>query len=372
LSSKHRTDCKNTTIGGRTQIHFDKYKYKTSSYTFVQAVEICKTEKWGQVSRGDLSQKSAIVFQSRAQRYLLPRWADSHPATIGYPQISELVADLSGQNKSSATIGHILQSLRAVLTIAARYGIISAVPQFPSIKKRHLPRRSFTPKELLRLYRALNHQTPADLTPERSVYKCTKGGILGHTYSPPKNTKWIVAFMVNTFTRPTDIKNLRNRDIERVSANGYLYLRLTPPMSKGHEEPMISLRPAVWIYDRILQSNEQDGFGGPDDYLFLPNISNRDDAMLCLGKIFARALGQANISRQDESGRRRTLYSLRHTAITQQLLRAKNIDLLTLARNARTSVTMIERFYSTDLRAEQNIHMFHEKTRKRSFGLRHL
>lgn len=33
----------------------------------------------------------------------------------------------------------------------------------------------------------------------------------------------------------------------------------------------------------------------------------------------------------------------------------KNVDLLTLARNARTSVEMIERFYAKPLQAEMNI-----------------
>jgi hypothetical protein len=46
---------------------------------------------------------------------------------------------------------------------------------------------------------------------------------------------------------------------------------------------------------------------------------------------------------------------LRHTAITYRLLYGKGIDLLTLARNARTSVEMIERFYASQLTPEMNI-----------------
>ncbi|MDG1445579.1 MAG: hypothetical protein P8L17_01225 [Methylophilaceae bacterium] len=38
----------------------------------------------------------------------------------------------------------------------------------------------------------------------------------------------------------------------------------------------------------------------------------------------------------------RTLYSLRHTSITFRLHYGQGIDMLTLARNARTSVKMIE------------------------------
>jgi hypothetical protein len=56
-------------------------------------------------------------------------------------------------------------------------------------------------------------------------------------------------------------------------------------------------------------------------------------------------------------GEPRTLYSLRHTAIMFRLTKGGHIDLLTLARNARTSVYMIERFYAKPLSGEMNIDM---------------
>ena len=45
-------------------------------------------------------------------------------------------------------------------------------------------------------------------------------------------------------------------------------------------------------------------------------------------------------------GEERSLYSLRHTCIMYRLLYGDGLDLLTLARNARTSVEMIEKHYS--------------------------
>ena len=57
----------------------------------------------------------------------------------------------------------------------------------------------------------------------------------------------------------------------------------------------------------------------------------------------------------------RTLYSLRHSAITFRLLYGSGVDLLTLALNARTSVDMIERHYASTLQAEQNIAMLHSR-----------
>jgi len=60
-------------------------------------------------------------------------------------------------------------------------------------------------------------------------------------------------------------------------------------------------------------------------------------------------------------GTQRTLYSLRHPAITFRLLYGSGMDLLTLARNARNSVQMIERHYASTLQAEQNIAMLHSR-----------
>ena len=63
------------------------------------------------------------------------------------------------------------------------------------------------------------------------------------------------------------------------------------------------------------------------------------------------------------NGTDRTLYSLRNTAITFRLIYGGNIDLLTLARNARTLVAMIHKFYASTLSAGMNIALLHGKRR---------
>ena len=51
------------------------------------------------------------------------------------------------------------------------------------------------------------------------------------------------------------------------------------------------------------------------------------------------------------------MYSLRHTAIMFRLTESQGLDLLSLARNARTSVEMIDRFYAKHLTAEMNVEL---------------
>ncbi len=65
--------------------------------------------------------------------------------------------------------------------------------------------------------------------------------------------------------------------------------------------------------------------------------------------------------KKNQLDQNRTLYSLRHTSIMFRLLYGNSIDLLTLARNARTSVEMIEKFYARNLNAEMNIGLIQSK-----------
>jgi hypothetical protein len=90
-----------------------------------------------------------------------------------------------------------------------------------------------------------------------------------------------------------------------------------------------------------------------NDYLFLPETKDREEAIQLRTTHFRKILEKANL-RTGQYGQLRTLYSLRHTAITFRLLYGNGIDLLTLARNARTSVEMIERFSSPIIRLSQN------------------
>jgi hypothetical protein len=54
--------------------------------------------------------------------------------------------------------------------------------------------------------------------------------------------------------------------------------------------------------------------------------------------------------RDASGGRKHSVYSLRHTAICKRILHTKGkVNLLNLAKNARTSVSQIERFYSSQL-----------------------
>jgi len=63
-----------------------------------------------------------------------------------------------------------------------------------------------------------------------------------------------------------------------------------------------------------------------------------------LAGTFQRMLAAAGLSNDLTRGRQRTLYSLRHTYATMELM--SGTDIHTLARQMGTSVIMLERHYS--------------------------
>ena len=82
----------------------------------------------------------------------------------------------------------------------------------------------------------------------------------------------------------------------------------------------------------------------------MPEFENRTTAMGKLGKIFAEIFKQSKL--EETTGKNLTLYSLRHTAIMYRLEKG-DVDSLTLAKNARTSQAVIEKFYAAHLTTEQ-------------------
>ena len=169
--------------------------------------------------------------------------------------------------------------------------------------------------------------------------------------------QYLIWFMVNSFLRPSDVKTLKHRNIEIVKGE-HSYLRISTDTSKTVNRPVVSMEVAVSIYqDLVNEHKKHTKMVDKEDYVFFPEIANEKDrwkAMDCMGRQFDYILQTAKL-KKSPTGEERTLYSLRHTAIMFRLMMGDKIDLLTLARNARTSVEMIERFYARHLNAEMNI-----------------
>lgn len=153
---------------------------------------------------------------------------------------------------------------------------------------------------------------------------------------------WI-AFMVNCFLRPSEWPYIRHRHVI-VHRGEHPHLEITLLKGKTGQRIVWSMPSAVRIYDRIVARNGSD----PDQFLFKPQYQNRDTAQQKMRQAFEALLDQTGLA-YDRFGNKRVAYSLRHSALMFRLLKGDNVDLLALAKNAGTSIQMLERFYLSHL-----------------------
>ena len=309
------------------------------------------------VERGEYGAGSLRMFRNRLDAQILPAVGAKYIDEITY-QLLLLFAQALSAKFSTTTVSHYLVIVRKVLTHAKRTELIEQVPDVPKIKVRLTSRGAFTPTEYWQLLRAARELRGATHPDSRKDMRKKLHQCYNHNKMPP-DVAWAIGFMVNSFIRPGDLVKLRHRHVEVVHSR-QTYLRLTLPETKLHDAPIVTLQPAVRIYQQICQYQTAHRRANTNDHVFLPDIPNRQYAMNVLGYMFNWVLQHTGL-KLNAHGNPRSLYSLRHSAITFRLLYGQGIDLITLARNARTSVEVINNHYASTVRGEQNIAMLQSR-----------
>jgi integrase len=291
------------------------------------------------VIRGERSISLVRDGEQILKSYSAPILGKIDVRRITYLTLKEFVDELTDRELKVSSIKKILVHVNKALTTAHRYGALPALPSMPKIEGRLGVRGWFTSEEYKRLLRECKYHEQA------------KTKVRSQTITP--ELRFFVTFMVNTFLRPGDMKELRHRNIEIVRTATTRFIRITTETSKTTLAPVVSMPVGVEIYERLSKLQRSKGFGKPDDFLFLPKHKSRDFAIKEIGRMFKAVCVSARLD-VSATGEPRSLYSLRHTAITFRLLKG-NVDTVTLARAARTSVEMIDRFYASHLTAEMNV-----------------
>ncbi|WP_439114969.1 hypothetical protein [Hydrogenophaga sp.] len=306
------------------------------------------------VKRGEFAAANIPIFLQRMHNSILPHLGHMAIEDISYRNLSDFMEQLSGRDLTATTVHQHMVAIRKVFAHAHGSGIIKTLPKFPVIKVSDKPRGSFSLGEYRDLVR-LARQRIGQPVPEHFTKKYrSSNAILAQHGQINADLHWLIRFMVNGFMRPSDIKFLKHKHVTIVRGR-HIYLRLNLPETKKHDKPIVTLQPAVFVYERLLARQRAEGYGRPDDYVFLPQLQDRKWLLVAYGWQFMYLQSLAGIEGNAANGQTRTIYSLRHTAMTFRLLYGGNIDLITLAKNARTSVEMIERFYTSNLTAEMNI-----------------
>ena len=306
-----------------------------------------------------ITKQTYEMLKCRLNGHLSAYFADEEVSNINHRKISAFISYLQQQKIGAVTINQYLGLLKRVLYVGVLDGIIEQIPIFPKIKSKSTPRGSFSISEYIRLLRISKSLSNLRETIKPPTHRNTANGAFMKCNGIPKEMPWLIGFMVNTFIRPVDIKLIKHKHIQIIDSTNR-YLRISMIETKKHTGQIVSMRVAVSIYKKIFEYQTIRGYGNPDDYVFFPEVKDRQGAIALISGHFKKILDKGNMN-FGVNGEKRSLYSLRHTAITFRLLYGKGIDLLTLARNARTSVEMIERFYSSNLTAEMNIEILQSK-----------
>jgi site-specific recombinase XerD len=308
--------------------------------TFVDVAEQLIADAERRVRLGENSPSLIRDYRQRLNAYGRPFFKDARVDRIDRRRLREFQNHLSEMGLKTGTINPIMSFVSVVLKFAEEDGLIGEAPKAPRAKHRDCPRPAFSRAEYGRLLSGL----------KRIEKRRPPLVVRGHAVD--WELRALVTFMTNTFLRPGDVFALRHRHIEVVrTEDDIAYLRLNPPSSKGHTSPVVSMPTAADIYQRVIK--RRDLKPSPEDFVFMPDRQNRSMAKEVVRRQFTAVLTELGL-KETAHGEERTLYSLRHTAITFRLLNAENLDLLTLARNCRTSVEMIDRFYASSLTAEMN------------------
>lgn len=316
------------------------------------------------VARGDLSRAAVGILRNRLQAHVMPFFRDLQPSRTDATVLEAFVARLTRAGLTTTTMSQYLVVVRKLLRLAVRHKLLAVLPEMPQVRVIQRPRAMLTLAEYKAVVAAANRLAQRQLSAPQVKLQGRERDrfwVQSRHLVLPREMAWAIRFMVNSFIRPGDLRHLKHKHVQVCRGGEHLYLRLTLPETKRHDAPMVTLRPAVHVYEAALAQAQAQGLGGPDDHVFLPGEKDRGYALAVLGFWFKWVMRESGVAMDDTWGRPRTLYCLRHTAIMFRLLYGQGIDMLTLARNARTSVQMIERFYASALNGEMNVAMLQSR-----------
>ena len=157
----------------------------------------------------------------------------------------------------------------------------------------------------------------------------------------------IILFTLYSFVRPTttELYSLRHADVT-VEENPARLL-LTIRKGKTGYRVTNTMETSVEVYRRICQRTPS---ARPEDYLFFPTYPNRDTAKRIIIRQFNVLLKNLDLKKDVNTGFAHSMYSLRHTSLSMRLvLSGGQVNIYTLAKNAGTSVEMLEQHYLRNL-----------------------
>lgn len=313
--------------------------------TFAEAAKKFEQE-YGVITEGERSPKWVAGHGIRLRLHLVPFFgkmglSEISAGTVQDYRIHRAANSKTGKMPARSTLHDEVGTLRQVLKTAIRHRWLNHLPDLsPPYKTQGkiVHRPWFSPAEYKQLYEATRQNA-----------------------REPKNThfQWeaeqlhdFILFMGNTGLRPDEAKNLQHRDIAVVqdpdSGDRILEIEVRGKRGIGWCKSMPgAVKPYERLRDRlkpIRKSKARSGEVPAEGEL--PSATDLVFPGSYL-KMFNNLLDRQNL-KVDRDSKPRTAYSLRHTYICMRLM--EGADVYAIAKNCRTSVEMIERFYAAHIK----------------------
>ncbi len=280
------------------------------------------------ITQGERSPAWVRGHKDRLRLHLLPFFGDLglSEVTAGKAQeyrMHRIQTSSTGKPPARNTIHNEIVTLRQVLKTAVRHGWVEHLadlspPYKTQGKISHRP--WFSPKEYKQLYEATR----------RRITEQKNGLHKRHA----KDLHDFVLFMANTGLRPDEVFTIQHRDVDIVDDEAtnetILEIEVRGKRGIGYCKSMPN---AVRPYQRIVQRNKPQ----PQDKVFPTNHRKMFNALL-----------EREGLKTTRDGKKRTAYSLRHTYICLRLM--EGADIYQIAKNCRTSVEMIEKYYAAHIK----------------------
>lgn len=310
------------------------------AHSFAHIAGICLVELKAQI---DLRKTKSSLndYASIIERYFIPYFADRQIEDLTFSDVREfeLWRDkrLSRRPKTS-TLNNFSSAWNRVISTAVEHGFISErvpVPRLTSKGEKGKTRPAFTEQEIERL---LNFMGPwseqGRLAVEREIRPLTRD--------------YVELLLLTGIRHGTEAMNIRWRDIEWHTQNGTRYLRIWVDGKTGGRW-LIAKHRAIEVLQR-LHSRQRDICQMPLDEVLTSRVphllfrfSDGHQPHSFVGT-FRKLMRDSGLA-LDVNGDNRTLYSLRHTYATLEMLRGE-VDIHTLSKQMGNSALMIERHYS--------------------------
>src|SRR6476620_6880524 len=254
-------------------VHGDTFHACAKHLVARQAAMVGRRQRDGRINKED---------EKKLNKDILPFFATKAVSAITAADIQDYVDQLSpGRALSPSTLSKHIVVIRKVLKEAQRRDLLKSLPLFPTINRNHNPGAYFADVE----YRKLRDTTKQ--LASKSV-KVRGVPLTEELYD-------FIIFGTNVFVRPSDLKLLQHKHVEIVKEPGAKCLLITPPKLKTVHRESVSMEVAVVVYERLRARHEKVGLASDDDYVFFPELKNREYALATLRRQFEYMLEKAGL-----------------------------------------------------------------------------